>query len=150
MKRRGAALIEVILAMAILATVLLPLAVSVASEHVFGKYAQAKMAVNDLAYMKMTQIESKIRSGTTFDENDYYGCEWDPGSEEDMKHNPDKGYVNDPGTFYKEGYPEVRYQFYVTRDGNLYYVHLLVWRRPKTTGGAIIRAYLFEEVMRGA
>lgn len=149
--RKGVALVEVILAAAILAVVILPIGVSTVSEHALGQYAESKMAVADLAYMKMSLLEAKIRANpNVFDANKYYGFRYDPGDVNDVKHDPEKGYSQDPGTFWKQGYPEVRYQFYVTKDGGLYYVHLLVWRRPKTQGGLIIRNYLFEEVMPNA
>jgi len=146
--RRGTALIEVILAAAVLAMVILPISISTVSEHALGQYAESKMAVADLAYMKMSLLEAKIRANpSVFDTNKYYGFRYDPGDANDIKHDPEKGYSQDPGTFWKKGYPEVRYQFYITKDGGLYYIHLLVWRRPKTQNGLIIRDYLFEEVM---
>lgn len=151
-KRRGTALIEVILAVAVLATVLAPISISTISEHALGKYAESKMAVANLAYMKMNLLEMKVRTNPhVFETSKYYGFQYDPGSADDIKHDPENGYSQDPGTFWRKGYPEVRYQFYVTSEPHgLYYIHLLVWRRPKTQNGLIIRNYLFEEVLPDA
>lgn len=148
MRRKGSALIEVVLGAVVLAMVIAPIAIATVSEHALGQYAESKMAVADLAYMKMSLLEAKIRANPdAFDINKYYGFQYDPGDANDIKHDPEEGYSQDPGTFWKQGYPEVRYQLYITKDNGLYYVHLLVWRRPKTQGGLIIRNYLFEEVM---
>ena len=146
-KRRGVALIEVVLAVGVLAMATMPIFVSTVSQKSLNSYTLSKLSVESLANAKMSEIEGKLRTKIDYYAiNTYYGFQYDPGSPEDIAHDPENGYANDPGTFCKEGYPEYRYQFYVTPDGIGRVIHLFVWRRPKKSGGLILETYLYEGV----
>jgi len=145
--RKGAALVEVVLAVGVIAMAATAIFVSIVSEPALSSYTLSKLSVESLAVSKMNEIEGKLRSNPDYyAPNTYYGFQWDPGSANDINRDPRKGYTSDTGTFYKDGYPEYRYQFYITFDGNGRFIHLLVWRRPKTSSDVILKTYLYEEV----
>jgi len=56
------------------------------------------------------------------------------------------------GTFYKIGYPEYRYQFYLsnTTASGVKAVTLITWRRPTYAGAPILKNILYLEVFAGA
>lgn len=162
MKRKGTVLIETIVSAILVGAVLYVLLIVIASEKPIVHYASDRMFITSLAYTKMTAIEQDIRnnpnsfkvsSGTT---KYYYGFKYAPGSDDDYKIDPeDKDhpeYSTYPGTFYKLGYPEYRYQFYIDHSDEtssetcLYTVHLIVWRRAKEKNRLILKEVLNEEV----
>jgi len=146
--RRGAVLLEVIIAVVVITLAAVPLFVTIVSERALSSYALAHLTAISLAQSKMADIEGKLRVNPDYyGVNKYYGFQYDPGSSDDINHDPSlPQYQQDQGTFFKEGLPEYRYQFYITNDGNGKFVHLLVWRRPNVSGGLIVKTYLYEEV----
>lgn len=151
--RKGYALLSVVVAAVLIAIPLIGITVGIASQRPMIRYAQDKMNTASLAYMKMNDIVATLHNNSSYYElNKYYGFQYAMGSDEDYKHDPTLSqYQHDPGTFYNLGFPEVRFQFYVTNDSadsNMEDVYLHVWRRPKNKGGNIISIYLFEAVVK--
>jgi hypothetical protein len=150
--KKGTAIIEVIIAIVILSLASIPLFITLISERSVSDYSLNHITVVSLAQAKMNDIEGKLRSNMAYYAvNTYYGFQYDPGSTEDINHDPaNTAYQADPGTFFRDGLPEYRYQFYITNDGNGKFIHLRVWRRPVLQGGLIVSTFLYEEVFSNA
>lgn len=151
-KKKGTALVEVVLAIAILSLPLVILLTVLSSEKPLISYTADQLILSSLASSKMSEIEQSIRANPQYYKvGGYYGFKWAPGSDNDIACDPanaDTSQVD--GTFYKVGYPEYRYQFYITEGNNgLRKVHLLCWRRPKVSGALILKTTLYCEIYGG-
>jgi len=178
--RKGSSLVEVVIAIAILAVPIAILLTVIASERPIVDYTTDQMLLSSLASSKMSEIEEEIRLNPTYYQTDkYYGFQYDPGSVDDINLTPwtasimegtkyygfqyDPGSVDDinltpwtasimEGTFYKIGYPEYRYQFYLsnTTASGVKAVTLITWRRPTYASAPILKNILYLEVFAGA
>jgi len=152
--RKGSSLVEVVIAIAILAVPIAILLTVIASERPIVDYTTDQMLLSSLASSKMSEIEEEIRLNPTYYQTDkYYGFQYDPGSTEDVNLAPWTASIVD-GTFYKIGYPEYRYQFYFylsnTTASGVKAVTLITWRRPTYAGAPILKNILYLEVFAGA
>jgi len=154
--RKGSALIEVVVALAILSFSVNILLMVLTSQRPITSYTSDQMVLTALAASKMSEIEQAIRTTPGYYQAGYYyGFQYDPGSANDVQVNPadasNPSYAMYPGTFYKLGFPEYRYQFYITNGSvtNLKRVYLKVWRRPMTTESLILQTTLYTEVYGG-
>ena len=150
--RRGSSIVEVVIAIAILAVPVAILLTVIASERPIVDYTADQMLISSLASSKMSEIEQAIRLNPTYYQTDkYYGFQYEPGSVGDINTTPWTASVVD-GTFYKIGYPEYRYQFYLsnTTASGVKAVTLRVWRRPTYAGAPILKSIMYLEVFAGA
>jgi len=154
--RKGSSLVEVVIAIAILAVPIAILLTVIASERPIVDYTTDQMLLSSLASSKMSEIEEEIRLNPTYYQTDkYYGFQYDPGSAGDINLAPWTASIVD-GTFYKIGYPEYRYQFYLsfylsnTTASGVKAVTLITWRRPTYAGAPILKNILYLEVFAGA
>ena len=151
--RKGYILLETVVAVVLIAVPLIGITIGIASQRPMIHYAQDKMTVASISYMKMQDICRGLENNPLYyKEGVYYGFQYAMGSSDDYSHDPSlTQYQKDPGTFYNYGFPEIRYQFYVktdSSDSNLTDIYLHVWRRPKNKGGNIISIYLFDAVVK--
>jgi prepilin-type N-terminal cleavage/methylation domain-containing protein len=154
-QRKGFALIEVVLSVAILSMASMPLLSSIVSEHTFNSYTMDKMSVITLARSKMNELEGVVRvnfNTSAYQNGFYYGFPYALGSEKDIDSDPSHPWTAETvGTFSNDGFPTVRYQYSVitAADGGKV-ISLLVWRKPDNPGnlgaGPILKTTLVEEI----
>jgi len=151
--RKGSSRVELVIAIAILAVHIAILLTVIASERPIVDYTTDQMLLSSLASSKMSEIEEEIRLNPTYyqTDNKYYGFQYDPGSAGDINLAPWTASIVD-GTFYKIGYPEYRYQFYLsnTTASGVKAVTLITWRRPTYASAPILKNILYLEVFAGA
>jgi len=150
--RKGSSIVEVVIAIAILSVPIAILLTVIASERPIVDYTSEQMLLSSLASSKMSEIEQAVRLNPQYyATNKYYGFPYSPGSAGDLNTAPWTASTAE-GTFFKIGYPEYRYQFYLSNvaGSDVKAISLIVWRRPTHSQAPILKQIMYLEVYVGS